>query len=239
MKKILLILSMVVLSLSCFSQAPIRASKVTSDSTITKGIRIINGASNGYVLKSDAQGKASWQASSSNFKGSWNAHANIPVLSDATGINADYYIVSLGDTINLGSGNKIFITGGFAIHNGSVWESVTPSQVVTSVNSRLGNVQLDLSRAGDSVKITGGTGVLITPMFAGLRDSTRAVYHTFMRQLESDGENNIDVGFTILPKAQVFYNGQAIPSTCWTGAGSSTLVLDLDTRIYDLVIINN
>jgi len=239
MKKGLIILSMLLVSLAAFSQAPIRARKVTADTTITKVFKMTTGAVNGYVMKTDANGKGTWQASSSAYKGSWNAHTNTPFISDAAGTNADYYIVSEGDTINLGSGDKIFMTGGFAIHNGTIWESVISSQVVTSVNSRIGNVQLDLSTVGDSLNLTGGAGVLLTPMFSTVRDSVKAVYKTFTRQLEADGENNINVGFTILPKAQVFYNGVAVPNTLWTGSGTTTLVLSLETKVYDVLIINN
>lgn len=54
--------------------------------------------------------------------GSWNAASNNPTLSDATGVEGDTYVVSLGGTKDLGSGNLTFVNGDLVYHNGTQWQ---------------------------------------------------------------------------------------------------------------------
>ena len=61
----------------------------------------------------------------------------------------------------------------------------------------------------------------------------------FTREIATDAENNIAVGFTLTAKTKVFYNGYIIPQTRWTGVGTRTIALTLDTRKYDVLQITN
>jgi hypothetical protein len=133
--------------------------------------------SNGYVLKCDSDGNGSWQAITNSYKGTWDAHTNTPTIADGMGTAGDFYLVSEGDTIDLGSGNVIFLTGGTAIYNGSAWEAVNPSQAVTTVNSLIGDVQLDLHLSGDTLWITGATDSINLeqiPAIGNLQDTVLA-----------------------------------------------------------------
>ncbi len=57
------------------------------------------------------------------YKGSWNAQTNVsPTLADGTGNTGDIYIVSVGGSQDLGSGEITFQEGDWVIYNGSVWE---------------------------------------------------------------------------------------------------------------------
>jgi len=49
----------------------------------------------------------------------------------------------------------------------------------------------------------------------------------------TDSENNIDVGFTLSTTTLIFYNGNAIPSSVWSGSGTQILNLSLQTKLYD------
>jgi hypothetical protein len=130
--------------------------------------------SNGYVLKCDVDGNGSWQAITNAYQGSWNAHTNTPTIIDGTGTAGDFYLVSEGDTIDLGSGNVIFLTGGTAIYSGTVWEAINPSQIVTSVNSLIGDIQLNPIISGDTLWITGATDSInleTIPAITNIQDS--------------------------------------------------------------------
>jgi hypothetical protein len=130
--------------------------------------------SNGYVLKCDADGNGSWQEITNAYKGTWNAHTNTPTLADGVGTTGDFYLVLEGDTVDLGSGNVIFLTGGTAIYNGAEWEAINPSQIVVSVNGLIDDVQLDLIASGDTLWITGATDSINLeqiPAIGNLQDS--------------------------------------------------------------------
>jgi hypothetical protein len=61
----------------------------------------------------------------------------------------------------------------------------------------------------------------------------------FETELTVDSQNNLAVGFILPSTAKVFYNGWIIPTALWSGEGTTTLTLALDTRKYDTVIITN
>lgn len=81
------------------------------------------------------------------YLGGWNATTNIASktglpISDATGSNAQFYIVDVGGTIDLGGGDQTFVAGGRAYHNGSIWEPKDPPDAVASVAGKTGVVTL-------------------------------------------------------------------------------------------------
>jgi hypothetical protein len=200
-----------------------------ADTITTAYLKIPTGASSGYVWKSDADGLGSWQQITNAYKGTWNANTNTPTLADGVGTTGDFYIVSVGDTIDLGSGNVIFLTGGTAIYSGTVWEAINPFEAVTTVNSLIGDVQLELIVVGDSVlTLTGGVDSV---------DLNPPRY--YQKELTADAENNIPVGFPLGSKTKVFYNGVLVEQNKWTGTGTSTITFVLDTRKYDVVTITN
>jgi len=67
------------------------------------------------------------------YKGLWNANTNTPTLSDGTGTAGWVYVVSVGGTRNLGSGNITFNVGDYVLYNGSIWQANTGGNQVVSV----------------------------------------------------------------------------------------------------------
>ncbi|RKX65674.1 MAG: hypothetical protein DRP42_04375, partial [Tenericutes bacterium] len=63
------------------------------------------------------------------YEGTWNADTNVPSLSDATGTQGEFYVVSVAGTQDLGSGNVAYAVNDRAIHNGAVWQQSSPSVV--------------------------------------------------------------------------------------------------------------
>jgi len=104
-----------------------------------------------------------------NYEGTWNASTNTPTLVSSVGTKGDYYVVSTTGTTNL-NGVTAWTQGDWAIFNGSAWEKVDNTDLVTSVAGRTGAITLsntDISGLGtmstqnaNSVAITGGTATL-------------------------------------------------------------------------------
>lgn len=63
-----------------------------------------------------------------------------------------------------------------------------------------------------------------------------AVNKVFEKEL-TDAENNIDVGFNLASNTLVFYNGNAIKNSLWSGEGTQTINLSLETKQYDFLKI--
>jgi len=62
---------------------------------------------------------------------------------------------------------------------------------------------------------------------------------SFEKELVYDGENSIAITFSLVPSLKIYYNGTLLKQNQWSGIGSKTLKLILDTREKDqLTIIN-
>lgn len=76
----------------------------------------INAPSGEFVLSEfDARGI--------NNKGSWNPITNVPTLSNATGIEGDYYLCTATATRDLGAGNVDFVSGEYAQFSEGRWSN--------------------------------------------------------------------------------------------------------------------
>jgi hypothetical protein len=108
-----------------------------------------------------------------NYEGTWNASTNTPTLTSSVGTKGDYYVVSTTGSTNL-NGITTWTQGDWAIFNGSAWEKVDNTDLVTSVAGRTGAITLttaDISglgtiatQASSNVSITGGSITGITDL---------------------------------------------------------------------------
>jgi hypothetical protein len=104
-----------------------------------------------------------------SYQGTWNASTNTPTLVSSTGVSGYYYIVATAGSTNL-DGITDWQIGDWLLFNGTVWQKIDQSNLVTSVAGRTGAVTLsntDISGLGtmstqnaNSVAITGGTATL-------------------------------------------------------------------------------
>jgi len=104
-----------------------------------------------------------------SYQGTWNASTNTPTLVSSTGVNGYYYITATAGSTNL-DGITDWQIGDWLLFNGTVWQKIDQSNLVTSVAGRTGAVTLantDISGLGtmstqnaNSVAITGGTATL-------------------------------------------------------------------------------
>jgi len=81
------------------------------------------------------------------YQGSWNALTNTPTLASGVGTNGYYYIVSVAGTTNL-DGITDWQVGDWAIFNGTAWQKIDQTNLVSSVNSQTGAVVLTASDVG-------------------------------------------------------------------------------------------
>jgi hypothetical protein len=75
------------------------------------------------------------------FQGVWNAATNTPTLVSSVGTQGYYYIVDVAGNTNL-NGITDWQVGDWAIFNGSTWNKVDNTDLVTSVNGQVGAVSL-------------------------------------------------------------------------------------------------
>lgn len=68
---------------------------------------------------------------------------------------------------------------------------------------------------------------------------TEAEIQYFEKELVFDGENNIDVTFSLLASSKIYYNGNLLRPNQWSGVGLTTLTLNLATRQNDHLTVTN
>jgi hypothetical protein len=102
------------------------------------------GVANG-VATLDAGGKVPVtqipQMGDLNYQGTWNASTNTPTLTSSAGTKGFYYVVSVAGNTNL-NGITDWKVNDWAVFNGSVWEKIDNTDLVTSVNGYTGTVVL-------------------------------------------------------------------------------------------------
>ena len=120
------------------------------------------GTANGFATL-DENGRIPYSQlpeSAMEYKGQWDAGTNTPNLADGTGTKGDFYIVSVGGTQNLGSGNIQFSANDRIIYDGSVWARLSAGNVNT-VNNVLptnGNVAL----TGENIPVSSTDPTLLS-----------------------------------------------------------------------------
>jgi len=145
------------------------------DFGIPRGAGVNSGGSAGQVLTkaSGTDYDTTWTTiiGTLNYQGSWDASTNTPTLTSSVGTNGYYYVVGTAGSTNL-NGITDWLVGDWAIFNGSVWQKLDQTNLVTSVAGRTGAVVLsntDISGLGtmstqnaNAVAITGGTESSVT-----------------------------------------------------------------------------
>jgi len=150
------------LGLGAITPTSVNTGAITSSGLVSaSGLQLTTGANNGYVLKSDAAGNATWQATTSSYKGMWNAATNTPAIANGSGTNGDYYVVSASGSF----GGVSFTQGGQAVYNGSTskWESISAVETDPMVKAITGIVKSNGTTITAAVP---GTDYLIPAMTA-------------------------------------------------------------------------
>ena len=96
-----------------------------------------------------------------SYRGTWNASTNTPTLTSSVGTTNYYYVVGTSGSTNL-NGITDWVAGDWAIFNGTVWQKIDQTNLVTSVNSKTGAVTLtytDVNAIGSVTSTDGSVSV--------------------------------------------------------------------------------
>jgi len=130
----------------------------TLDAGVANGVATLDGTGTIPIsqLPSAVLGALSYQ-------GTWNASTNTPTLTSSVGTKGYYYVVNVAGSTNL-NGITDWQIGDWAVYNGSAWQKIDNTDVVTSVNGLIGAVVLGYGDITTGVVpvVNGGTGVTVS-----------------------------------------------------------------------------
>ena len=87
-----------------------------------------------------------------SYQGTWNASTNTPTLASGVGTNGYYYIVATAGSTNL-DGITDWQIGDWLMFNGTVWQKIDQSNLVTSVNGQTGAVSLTTTNINEGTNL--------------------------------------------------------------------------------------
>ena len=126
-----------------------------------------NGTSTSWATVSGGGGGLSYQ-------GTWNASTNTPTLTSSSGTNGYYYVVSTSGSTNL-NGITDWVTGDWAMYNGTVWQKIDQTNLVTSVAGKTGAVTLTYTDVSAIGSVTSTDGSVTVSTTSGVADLSVAV----------------------------------------------------------------
>lgn len=149
------------------------------DFSIPRGAGVNAGGSAGQVLTkaSGTDYDTTWTniTGGLDYQGTWNASTNTPTLTSSVGTNGYYYVVSVSGSTNL-NGITDWVVGDWVIFNGTAWQKLDQTNLVTSVNGDTGAVVITAEDLGALTNITSTDGsVTITSPTATTKDLSVAV----------------------------------------------------------------
>ena len=114
-----------------------------------------------------------------NYQGTWNATTNTPTLTSSVGTKGYYYVVNVAGSTNL-DGITDWQVSDWAVFNGSVWQKIDNTDLVTSVNGYTGAVNLTYTDVGAfPATSTTGTGNVVLATGATQAHPTISDYEVF------------------------------------------------------------
>lgn len=108
------------------------------------------------------------------YKGTWNASTNTPTLASSVGTTNWYYVVSVSGSTNL-NGITDWVAGDWAIYNGTAWQKIDQTNLVSSVNGQTGAVSLTYTDVNAIGSITSVDGSVTVSTVSGISDLSVAV----------------------------------------------------------------
>ena len=109
-----------------------------------------------------------------SYQGTWNASTNTPTLTSSVGTNGYYYVVATAGSTNL-NGITDWQIGDWLLFNGSVWQKIDQSNLVTSVNGYTGAVSLTYTDVNAIGSVTSTDGSVTVSTTSGVADLSVAV----------------------------------------------------------------
>jgi len=165
-----------------------------------------------------------------SYQGTWNASTNSPTLASSTGTNGYYYVVSTSGSTNL-NGITDWVTGDWAMYNGTIWQKIDQTNLVTSVNSKTGAVVLN------NVDISGFASIAAAGTTTTLTSSSAPNY-----VVTGSGGQTIQLpdATTLVNGALFSFNNNQSSGTIIVKNNSSTTIATIQSGGYiSIVLLSN
>jgi hypothetical protein len=154
-----------------------------------------------------------------SYQGSWNASTNTPTLVSSTGVNGYYYIVSVAGSTNL-DGVTDWQVGDWAIFNGSTWQKIDQTNLVSSVNGQVGVVSIAYADIAGAIPTwnqnTTGTAANVTGVVAiangGSGQTTASAAFNALSPITATGDLILGTGVNTASRLPIGSNGYLLSS---------------------------
>ena len=166
-----------------------------------------------------------------SYQGTWNASTNTPTLTSSVGTNGYYYVVATAGSTNL-NGITDWQIGDWLLFNGSVWQKIDQSNLVTSVNGYTGTVVLTQTDVS-------GTASLTTTQTLTNKTLTSPIINEIL-----DANGNEILGLSTTASATDFLTvkngiGVGVPLHVYADGSSSNIGLHIQPKGTGLVTISD
>ena len=166
-----------------------------------------------------------------SYQGTWNASTNTPTLASSTGVNGYYYITATAGSTNL-DGITDWQIGDWLLFNGTVWQKIDQSNLVTSVNGYTGTVVLTQTDVS-------GTASLTTTQTLTNKTLTSPIINEIL-----DANGNEILGLSTTASSTDFLTvkngiGVGVPLHVYADGSSSNIGLHIQPKGTGLVTISD
>jgi hypothetical protein len=160
-----------------------------------------------------------------SYQGSWNASTNTPTLASSVGVNGYYYIVSVAGSTNL-NGITDWQVGDWAIFNGTVWQKIDQTNLVSSVNGQTGVVSIAYADLAGSIPTwnqnTTGTAAGLSTTLAigsgGTGQTTASAAFNALSPITTTGDLILGNGTNSATRLAIGANGYLLSSNGTTAS---------------------
>ena len=160
-----------------------------------------------------------------SYQGSWNASTNTPTLASSVGVNGYYYIVSVAGSTNL-NGITDWQIGDWAIFNGTVWQKIDQTNLVSSVNGQTGVVSIAYADLAGTIPTwnqnTTGTAANVTGVVAiangGSGQTTASAAFNALSPITTTGDLILGNGTNSATRLGIGANGYLLTSNGTTAS---------------------
>tara|TARA_R110000868_G_scaffold285593_3_gene546062 strand:+ start:784 stop:3210 length:2427 start_codon:yes stop_codon:yes gene_type:complete len=168
------------------------------------------------------------------YQGSWNASTNTPTLVSSTGVNGFYYVVSVAGSTNL-DGVTDWQVGDWAIFNGSTWQKIDQTNLVSSVNGQVGAVSIAYADLAGAIPTwnqnTTGTAANVTGVVSiangGSGQTTASAAFNALSPITTTGDLILGNGTNSATRLGIGTDGYLLTATggtaAWAAAPASVI----------------
>jgi hypothetical protein len=159
------------------------------------------------------------------YQGSWNASTNTPTLASSVGTNGYYYVVSVAGSTNL-NGITDWQVGDWAIYNGTAWQKIDQTNLVSSVNGQVGVVSIAYADLAGSIPTwnqnTTGTAAGLSTTLAigsgGTGQTTASAAFNALSPITTTGDLILGNGTNSATRLAIGANGYLLSSNGTTAS---------------------